>query len=125
MKYIVYLTTNVSNNKIYVGVHKTEDSSVFDGYIGCGVNIMNPHSYNRAKAPFHFAVIKYGVKSFKRITLKEFDSYEEALELEASIVTEDFVKRKDTYNVALGGGMPPITNKIIYQYSLEGDYIKE
>lgn len=32
MKYIVYLTTNIVNNKIYVGVHGTKDPTVFDGY---------------------------------------------------------------------------------------------
>ena len=33
MKYIVYLTTNLKNNKIYIGVHGTEDPNIFDGYI--------------------------------------------------------------------------------------------
>jgi len=38
-KWIVYLTTNLVNKKIYVGVHKTLTPDVFDGYIGCGINI--------------------------------------------------------------------------------------
>lgn len=125
MKFIVYLTTNTINNKIYVGVHRTENPDVFDGYLGCGVKIDNCHSYNRAKAPFHYAVIKYGIHSFKRATLKVFDTLEEALKLESEIVNEAFVLRKDTYNVALGGGMPPRTNRVIYQYDIEGNFIKE
>lgn len=36
MKYIVYKTTNLINNKIYVGVHRT-NPDINDGYIGCGV----------------------------------------------------------------------------------------
>lgn len=125
MKYIVYLTTNLVNNKIYIGVHKTIDPSVFDGYIGCGVNISNPHSYKRAKAPFHFAVEKYGVDNFRRVVIAEFNTEEEAYKLESLIVNEAFIKRKDTYNVALGGGIPPDTSKVIYQYSLNGEFIKE
>jgi hypothetical protein len=44
MKYIVYVTKNKESkingiNRIYVGVHKTEDPNIFDGYIGCGVKI--------------------------------------------------------------------------------------
>ena len=34
MKYIVYKTTNLINNKIYVGVHRT-NPDIFDGYKGC------------------------------------------------------------------------------------------
>lgn len=34
MKYIVYQTINKINNKIYIGVHKTEDPDIFDGYLG-------------------------------------------------------------------------------------------
>ena len=42
MKYIVYLTTNLKSqidgiNRIYVGVHGTENPNIFDGYIGCGI----------------------------------------------------------------------------------------
>lgn len=39
MKYIVYLTTNLVNRKIYVGVHKTENPDIFDGYLGNGLTI--------------------------------------------------------------------------------------
>ena len=44
MKYIVYLTKNLKscingNYRIYIGVHKTEDPSIFDGYLGDGCYI--------------------------------------------------------------------------------------
>lgn len=125
MKYIVYLTTNQVNKKIYVGVHKTENPSKFDGYLGCGVNRNNPSSIFNAKTPFCFAVKKYGFDSFIRTTIKEFDSEIEALDLEAEIVNEEFIKREDTYNIALGGGLPPLLNKVIYQYDLNGNYVKQ
>lgn len=35
-KWIVYCTTCIVNNKIYIGVHKTKTPDVFDGYIGGG-----------------------------------------------------------------------------------------
>ena len=37
MKYIVYRTTCSINNKIYVGVHHTDDPNIFDGYLGRGL----------------------------------------------------------------------------------------
>ncbi len=126
MKYIVYLTTNIVNNKIYIGVHSTEDPNIFDGYIGNSINIFksNPE-LNHPKIPFHKAVKKYGYNSFKRTTLKIFDSLQEALDLEAYIVNEEFISREDTYNITLGGGNPPLHSKAVYQYSLQGEYIRE
>ena len=52
LKYIVYLTTNKINNKIYIGVHKT-DPTQFDGYIGCGAYINKPNTYNKGKTHLH------------------------------------------------------------------------
>lgn len=70
MKYIVYLTTNKINNKIYIGVHETEDPDIFDGYIGCGAYLNKPSSYNKGKTHLHNAILKYGTSAFHRHTLK-------------------------------------------------------
>ena len=57
MKYIVYLTKNKLEkvngiNRIYIGVHATENPAIFDGYIGCGVYINQPSTYINPKTPF-------------------------------------------------------------------------
>ena len=65
LKYIVYLTTNKINNKIYIGIHET-NTSEFDGYIGCGANIYKPSSYNKGKTHLHQAILKYGTSAFYR-----------------------------------------------------------
>ena len=46
---------------------------------------------------------KYGIKSFVRVVLKSFDDEDEAYALEELLVNEDFIRREDTYNIALGG----------------------
>lgn len=125
MKYIVYLTTNKVNNKIYIGVHKTENPEVFDGYLGCGAYVNKPSSYNKGKTHLHNALLKYGCSAFYRTTLKVFDNLEDALDLEAWLVTESFVKRPDTYNMVVGGGNLPILTKPIYQFNLQGVLIKK
>lgn len=126
-KYIVYQTINIENNKIYVGYHRTNDPNVFDGYIGNGININWPSTYMNPKFPFQYAVKKYGTSSFKRSVLYIFDTEKEALCKEAEIVNEDFIRRSDTYNVALGGIKRPYIpeyNKI-YQFDLNGNLLKE
>lgn len=125
MKYIVYLTTNIVNKKIYVGVHKTETPETFDHYLGCGIKDNDAYTYKYSKTPFEAAVNKYGPSKFIRKVLKTFDKLEDALDLERWLVDEDFIARKDTYNVVLGGGIPPIKVKTIYQYDLEGNFIKQ
>lgn len=125
-KYIVYCTTNLVNNKIYIGVHKTYTNG-FDSYIGCGVYINKPWTYEQSKTVFQRAVKKYGVKNFYRKTLAEFDNEEDAMHLEEEIVNEDFLARDDVYNMILGG----YGNKNMkeYQtcccYDLNGNFVKK
>ena len=114
MKYIVYLTTNLVNKKIYIGVHKTEDPYKFDNYLGNAVLSNNKNSYERRETPFQCAVAKYGPKNFIRKTIKVFDTLQDALDLERWLVDEEFISRPDTYNATVGGGMPPLLTKSVY-----------
>lgn len=125
MKYIVYLTTNIKTHSIYVGVHKTENPEIFDGYIGDSIWKQYPSTMYADSTHLHHAVQKYGFDAFKRSIIKVFNTEQEALDLEAEIVNEEFIKRKDTYNMVLGGGLPPILNKVIYQYDLKGNFLKK
>lgn len=86
--YLIYKITNNLNGKIYIGKHKTDNLD--DGYMGSGTAIRR-------------AVKKYGIENFTKEIL--FDVYGEDLMnfLEEAIVDEAFVRRKDTYNMALGG----------------------
>ena len=125
-KYIVYKTTNLINNKIYIGVHRT-DIDTDDGYIGCGLS--KTHTNRFKKYAFHQAVKKYGVSNFIRETLFEFDDTEngkiQAYKKEAELVNRDFLKRKDVYNMCLGGKVPSsIYEKQVCQYELDGTFIK-
>jgi hypothetical protein len=88
--WILYQTTNVCNGKIYVGVHKVQNTSKSKCYIGSGDALQ-------------LAVKKYGRKNFVRITLAKFSCSEDAYFAEAEMVTEEFVKRPDTYNMKNGG----------------------
>lgn len=133
MKYIVYLTTNLKSqingiNRIYVGVHKTENPDIFDGYLGCGVKINSPSTYMNPKTPFQYAVKKYGISSFKREILYIYDTLEEAYLKEAEIVDSQFIKQSFTYNVVLGGhGGDIVDPKVhclpVYQFTLEGKLV--
>ena len=125
MKYIVYLTTNKINNKIYIGVHGTENPDIFDGYLGCGAYANQPKTYNKTKYPLHLAILKYGPKNFYRETLKIFDDVDEALKLESELVNEEFIKRTDTYNITLGGGLPPKLEKVVYEFDLNGKLLNK
>jgi len=86
--YILYQTTNLVNQKIYVGKHVTKNLN--DGYLGSGKLLKK-------------AIGRYGIENFCRIILQECSSFEELNKAEAEVVTEEFIGRKDTYNLTLGG----------------------
>lgn len=126
-KYIVYLTVNKVNGKVYVGVHTTTAPYKFDGYLGCGVWIRkNGGKFHNPKHAFHKAFNKYGSEAFSRITLMVCDSMEDALKEEEKIVVKDFVMSSKTYNEALGGNgcTTPGAMKKIHRYTLKGVFIE-
>jgi len=98
MRYLVYKITNLINNRIYIGIHRTKD--INDDYMGSG-KILN------------LAKEKYGLDKFKKEILYDFDTEEEMLLMEEKIVNEEFLLRPDTYNLIKGGigGWP--YNKVI------------
>jgi hypothetical protein len=124
MKYIVYLTINIVNRKIYIGVHKTHDPKKFDGYIGNGIWSGNERLVRESPFPFHAAVRKYGYTAFERLTLGVYDTVEEAYMEESRLVTREFLERDDVYNAKRGGiGGSPSTK--ILQYTQDGKFVKE
>lgn len=129
MKYIVYLTKNLKSkingiNKIYVGVHKTKNPEIFDGYIGCGVYIQQPSTYMYPKTPFQYAVKKYGTNSFERSILYIYDNENEAYLKEKEIVDINFIKLSHVYNACLGGKCYNMY-KPLYQFDLKGNLKKK
>ena len=90
-KYIVYMTINNINNYIYVGVHKTLTPYEFDGYLGNGIYINRPNTYEKSKTKFQQAVKDFGPNSFVRKLINVFDNEEEAYLLEKYIVNPEFL----------------------------------
>lgn len=122
MKYIVYKTTNLVNNYIYIGVHKTKDPYIFDGYIGCSVVVNRPSTYQKARTCFQKAVQEYGVKNFKREVIAIFDNADEAYDLEKQIVNENFIAREDVYNMVLGGVNSDVNGIKVFRYLSDGTF---
>lgn len=86
--HLIYKTTNLINQKIYIGAHSTD--VVNDGYIGSGTNIRR-------------AIKKYGTDSFRREILFIFETMEEMLSKEKELINSEFLKRFDVYNIVEGG----------------------
>lgn len=88
MYYTVYKITNLLNNKIYIGAHKTKDP--YDNYMGSSKYLSED-------------IEKYGIDNFKKEILYYLDSEKEMYEKERELVNEDFIKLDETYNKIPGG----------------------
>ena len=86
--YTIYKTTNLINNKIYIGKHIT--SNIDDGYLGSGKILLK-------------AIKKHGINNFEKEILFILSSKEEMNQKELEIVDEEFLSRSDTYNLKIGG----------------------
>ena len=111
--YLIYKTTNLINDKIYIGQHRTND--INDNYLGSGTYLLN-------------AIDNYGKENFKKEVLFDFDNFSDMNEMETRIVTQDFIKSKSNYNQIPGGycnsnisGM--VTAKYKHDTALHGIYV--
>jgi len=88
MKYVIYKTTNLINNKIYIGKHQTKN--INDNYLGSGIALEK-------------AIKKHGKQNFKKEILFIFNTENEMNEKEKELVTESFISTNKTYNMGVGG----------------------
>ena len=88
MHYYLYKITNLINNKIYIGVHRTQNLN--DCYMGSGKRIRH-------------AIKEHGVENFRRDILEHFDTQEAMYAREKEVVNEDFLSLDNVYNMVLGG----------------------
>jgi len=85
---IVYQITNVLNGKYYIGVHST--NKLEDGYMGSGKILKED-------------IRLCGVENFSREILHYYDTREEAFKKESELVTIEFIKNENVYNLIQGG----------------------
>lgn len=99
MKYLIYKVTCTINGMIYIGYHSTDN--INDDYLGSGKYLLS-------------AIKKYGRENFNKEILHIFENKKDALLKEAEIVNREFIRRKDTYNLKIGGegGWDYINNEL-------------
>lgn len=118
MRYI-YKITNLINGKTYVGQFKETSQHPFKWYWGSGKRITS-------------AIKKYGKNNFKKeVIVKGYFNDNLINELERHYIqVYSPARTRGSYNIDIGGtggalGRPAHNRKKIYQYSLNGVFIKE
>lgn len=118
--YIVFKTNNTVNKKFYYGIHESKTTS-FDYYIGEGVNIKDPYTYQFSKTKLQQEVKQYGVKAFTREIIDTFDNESDALICLNKYLTPSILSQDITYNsiIDMENNLP------IYEYEYGGMFIRE
>ena len=86
--HFIYRTTNLLNEKFYVGMHSTDNLE--DGYVGSGKRL-------------GYSVRKYGLENHKFEILEFLPSREELKKREAEVVNEEMLKHPLCMNLKFGG----------------------
>lgn len=86
--YFIYKTTNIKNDKFYIGVHETYNLE--DGYLGSGKKFKNSLYY-------------HGKENFKREILEYFDNSKSMYNREEVVVNEELLKNPKCLNLKIGG----------------------
>ena len=86
--HFIYKTTNLLNEKFYVGMHSTDNLE--DGYTGSGKRL-------------RYSIRKYGLENHKFKILEFLPSREELKKREAEIVNEEMLKHPLCMNLKFGG----------------------
>ena len=86
--HFIYKTTNILNNKFYIGMHST--TNLKDGYVGSGTHLRH-------------AIRKYGVANFKFEIIEWCDNRENLIQREKEIITEEYINDANCYNMKPGG----------------------
>jgi len=88
----VYKITNTVNHKYYIGMRSTNLEPLQDRYMGSGTLIKR-------------SVEKYGIESFNKEILQEFQTREEASILEEQLVTRETLEDPLCLNLKTGGDL--------------------
>jgi hypothetical protein len=86
--HFLYKTTNIKNNKFYIGIHSTSDLN--DGYTGSGKKIRNSVRY-------------WGRENHKFEILEFFPNRDLLSNKEKEVVNEELLRNPKCMNIALGG----------------------
>lgn len=88
MFYTIYKTTNLVNNRFYIGKHQTKNPN--DSYLGSGLELQR-------------AILKYGKANFRKDVLHIFQTEDQMNNKEIELVTEELCNDPLSYNIRLGG----------------------
>ena len=86
--HFIYKTTNILNDKFYIGMHSTNNLN--DSYLGSGKRLKR-------------SIKKYGIENFKLEILEFFQNREFLVEREKELVNADLLKDTNCMNLVFGG----------------------
>lgn len=101
----LYKTTNLINNKFYVGMHSTDNLE--DEYLGSGKRL-------------RYSIRKYGKENFIKEILSFFKDREELIVAEIDMVNDELIKNEHCMNIMNGGKGGYVNEEVQFKRSQAG-----
>lgn len=106
--HFIYKTTNLINQKYYIGMHST--NNIDDGYLGSGKKL-------------YYAIKKYGKENFKREIIEYLHDRNSLALRESEIVNKDLLQDDLCMNLILGGYDGYKSNSLYFSMKIQKDSI--
>lgn len=106
--HFIYKTTNILNQKYYIGMHSTNDLD--DGYLGSGKRL-------------YYAIRKYGKENFVREILEYLPDRNSLALRESEIVNKDLLQDDLCMNLILGGYDGYKLNSLYFSMKIQNNLI--
>lgn len=97
-KWFVYKTINKKDGKYYIGISYEDPNNIDTQFLGSGIYVNDPYTYQYSKTPLQWAVKTFGVNNFIRSIISIQDDFYIAKYIFNTLINSETLQNRNIYN---------------------------